>query len=215
MFREILLLEWERRRATLLLITAFYAVVPLLFLAELQPDEASFPARGLLSASAWSFLLVAALCVAALAWGAGGWRDERRGGWRYLLALPVDGRRIFLLRYLAGLVWLAVPLLLLGTVSLVAAAIASPPPGVYAYPGAFWGWVALASSLLYTVTFVLAARFAHPWIVLLGAAAAYLVLYVLLVLGSFPLPARLAEAVTWGAASPLGLLFDAPYLFDH
>lgn len=131
----------------------------------------------------------------------------------YALSLPIERPRFFVFRYLAGLLWLGVPLLLLALASFAVSSLAGLPRGMHAYPAAFTVWAAVASAL-HTVMWLLAARFARPWIVLLSAAGVYLALYTLLVLGTFPILSLLAEAVTWGGISPLRLLFDAPYLFD-
>lgn len=208
MMREFLRLEWERRRGILLLITALYAAVPLLYMATLG----GVAAGGVGSAAetfrvdplqVTALVLVLGILVAALAWGTGAWRDERRGGWVYALSLPIPRVHLFALRYLAGLAWLALPLASLVVLSYVAAAIAYVPPGMYTYPGAFSAWVVLVTWFLYTLTFVISARFEHPWIILLTAVGVLLVAYIVPGMGTFPTLSYFVEAVFWGGLSPL------------
>jgi hypothetical protein len=213
--REYLRLEWERRRGALLLVAAVCFLVPVISFVTAgwggaRADELK---SGLLDSEARGTLLLGALWVAALAWGAGAWRDERRGGWVYSLSLPVGRVQLFGLRYLSGLVWLALPLAVLGITAAVVAALADLPPGVYAYPGAFFRWCALTMWLMYTGMFVLAASVERPWTWVLGGAVAFVALNVALVLGTFPTLAFVAEMVNEGSVSPLRPLRDPQFLF--
>lgn len=58
MFREFVVLEWERRRATLLLVSVVYAAIPVLFLAGVVQAGGNALHPGLppcpRSASRWS-----------------------------------------------------------------------------------------------------------------------------------------------------------------
>lgn len=213
MLSEFLRLEWERRRLALLLVAAVCFGVPVAAFANVgwggaRPGELE---SGLLGGS--GMLLLAALWIAALGWGAGAWRDERRGGWIYALSLPVGRVQLFALRYLAGLAWLALPLAVLGVTASVLAGMAELPPGVYAYPGAFFRWSALTMWTLYTGMFVLAARFERPWVVLLSAVLVYIALNLAMALGTFPALAALLEVINQGDLSPVRLVRDAQLLF--
>ncbi|MBV9774426.1 MAG: hypothetical protein JO040_10780 [Gemmatimonadetes bacterium] len=208
MIREFLWVEWERRRGMLLLVTALYAAVPLMYLALL--GGVTRPGAGgaqlvfqVDPLQLTGLTLVLGVVLSAFAWGAGSWGDERRGGWVYALALPIQRTHLFALRYLAGLAWLALPLLALTALSFVAAAVASVPTGMYAYPGSFSSWAALVSWFLYTLAFVLSARFEHPWRIVAIAAAVLLVAATVPGFGVFPGLSRLVELVAWGGVTPL------------
>lgn len=208
MIREFLSVEWERRRGLLLLVTGLYAAVPLMYLATL--GGAARPGTGGAQTvlrvdplQLTALALVGAILLSALAWGGTSWRDERRGGWVYALSLPIQRTHLFALRYLAGLAWLGLPLLALTALSFVAAAVATVPVGMYAYPGSFSSWVVLVSWFLYTLAFVLSARFEHPWRLLGIAGAVFGVAALMVGLGVFPGLARVLELLFWGGASPL------------
>lgn len=208
MIREFLAVEWERRRGLLLLVTLLYAAVPMMYLATLggaaRPGadgaQTVFQVDPL---QLTGLTLVLGIVLAALAWGASSWTDERRGGWVYALSLPLPRTHLFALRYLAGLAWLALPLAALAALCFVAAAVATLPTGMYAYPASFSSWAALVTWFLYTLAFVLAARFEHPWRILVVAAALLVVAAMVPGFGVFPGLSRLVEVVAWGGASPL------------
>jgi hypothetical protein len=92
-------------------------------------------------------------------------------------------------------------------------ALAVLPPGVYAYPVAFTRAAAVAMWMLYTLMFVLSARFERPWVLVSFAVLGYLVVNLSFAFGVFPTLARAAEAVNFGALSPLRPLRESPTLF--
>lgn len=104
--------------------------------------------------------------------------------------------------------------MLLGVSAALVAAAAPLPAGVYAYPGAFFRWAALASWFLYTLMFVLSARFERPWASLLLTVFAGVMVVVLVNFGVFPMLSGLLEAVAFGTASPLRPLIDGLPLFS-
>jgi|GEM_PF-3153644 len=214
LLREFVRVDWERRRGLLLLTSAAFALGPVIALALLasgrrRPDGMN----GVLLSQNAGVLLMGMVCLGAMAWGAGTWADERRGHWIYGLSLPLSRVHLFGLRYAAGLVWLAVPLLLLGLSAALVSRAAELPAGVYAYPGAFTRWAALACWFLYTLMFVLAARFERPWTSLLLAGFTVVMLGTLVNFGVFPMLSGMVEAVIFGSASPLKPLVDGLPLF--
>lgn len=214
LLREFVRVDWERRRGLLLLTSAAFALGPVIALALLSSGRRRTDGiNGVLLSQNAGVLLMGVVCVGALAWGAGTWADERRGHWIYGLSLPLSRVHLFGLRYAAGLVWLAVPLLLLGLSAVLVSRAAELPAGVYAYPGAFFRWAALTSWFLYTLMFVLAARFERPWASLLLAGFAMVMLGTLVNFGVFPVLSGVVEAVVFGSASPLKPLVDGLPLF--
>ncbi len=215
LLREFVRTDWERRRSVLLLTSAVFALLPLVALALLSSSGRRRPASAtsLMVSQSISVLLVCVVCLGALAWGAGTWMDERRGGWIYALSLPLPRVHLFALRYLAGLFWLAVPLLLLGLSAAAVARAAELPAGVYAYPGAFVRWAAIAGWFLYTLMFVLSARVERPWAALMIAAVVVIAISMLMNFGVFPTITGLLEALVYGPASPLKPVVEVHPLF--
>ena len=214
LLREFVRVDWERRRGILLLTTAVFGLVPVVALALLGSGRRrSDSVSGLVLSQNAGVLLMGVVCLGALAWGAGTWADERRGNWIYALSLPLSRVHLFAMRYLAGLLWLLIPLVVLGISAAAVARAAQLPPGVYAYPGAFFRWVAVTSCFLYTLMFVLAARFERPWAALLLAGFTLMMMVVLVNLGVFPVLSGVVEAMVFGSASPLRLLVDGLSLF--
>jgi hypothetical protein len=215
LLREFVRVDWERRRGLLLLTSAAFALVPVIALALLASGRRRVDGiSGILLSQNAGVLLMGVVCLGALGWGAGTWADERRGSWIYGLSLPLSRVHLFGLRYVAGLVWLAVPLLLLGLSAALVARAPELPAGVYAYPGAFFRWAALTGWFLYTLMFVLSARFERPWASLLLTVFAGVMLSLLVNFGVFPLLSGVVEAMVFGAASPLRPLTDGLPLFS-
>ena len=146
---------------------------------------------------------------------AGAWTDERRGNWIYALSLPLSRVQLFALRYLAGLAWLAVPLALLGVSAAAVSGAAVLPVGVYAYPGAFFRWAALVSWFLYTLMFVVSARFERPWMAMLAVAGVVAGVSTLVNFGVFPLITGMVDAILFGHASPIKPFMDGYPLFSY
>lgn len=215
LLREFVRVDWERRRGVLLLTSAVFALTPLMAVAMLGPSarRRTESVTGLLLSQSTGVLLMGVVCLGALAWGAGTWADERRGNWIYALSLPLSRVQLFAMRYVAGLVWLAVPLLLLGVSAAVAARAAELPAGVYAYPGAFFRWAAVTCCFLYTLMFVVSARFERPWAALMLAVFVVAMMSILVSFGIFPLLSVAVEAVIFGSASPIRPLLDGHPLF--
>jgi hypothetical protein len=216
LLREFVRVDWERRRGVLLLTSAAFTLVPIVALVLLASGRRRADGiNGLLLSQNASVLLMGVVCLGALAWGAGTWADERRGSWIYGLSLPLSRVHLFGLRYVAGLAWLAVPLALLGVTAALVARAPELPPGVYAYPGAFFRWAALTSWFLYTLMFVLSARFERPWAFLLLTVFTGILLGVVVNFGVYPMLSGLVDAVIFGSASPLRPLVDGLPLFGY
>jgi hypothetical protein len=163
MLGEMLRTEVERRRVELAFLTLLFVATPGIYALQLAAADAASAGARLGSARQLASLLGIPLMIVAVRWGMGAWATERRGRWVYTLSLPVGRRRLFALRYLAALVWLAVPLLAVAAVSYAAAAALRLPPGLYAYPGQFVAWTVTFAWFLFTAGFVAAGASAHPW----------------------------------------------------
>lgn len=213
MIREFLFTEWQRRRLTLLMVSTVYGLVPLIALMSLHGGRAGRAREAIVQSQSTGTVLLACICLGAAVWGGGSWTDERRASWVYALSLPLGRVQLFALRYLAGLLWLLVPVATLGLLAYFAAHAVDLPAGVYAYPGAFVRWALLISWLLYSLTFVLAVRVERPLLVVLGIAVSIILLQVLLQFGTVGWLSRLTEALLFGDLSPLRPFRDAQLLF--
>lgn len=159
MFRQILYTQWKWSRLVVLLMTFIAFAIPVLSVQ--RAGEAAlehWEARRLLdSIGSWGVLypvLAAGLAVlmAMTAWG----RDHR-GHHVYALSLPVPRWHYALLRFGAGAVLLAAPVVAVWLGALVATAAATLPPGLHAYPHALALRFALAVLVAYAVFFAISA----------------------------------------------------------
>jgi ABC-type transport system involved in multi-copper enzyme maturation permease subunit len=212
LLREFVRMDWERRRTVLLLTSLVFALIPVVAVALLGRRRTD-GVTGLIVSQNAGVLLAGLVCAGALAWGAGTWADERRGSWIYALSLPLSRVHLFAMRYVAGLVWLAVPLLLLGLSAAAVSRVAELPAGVYAYPGAFFRWAALTGWFLYTLMFVVSARFERPWASLLLVFVVGMAMVILVNFGVFPVLSGVVDAMIFGRASPFRLITDGLPLF--
>jgi hypothetical protein len=205
--------EWGRRRSVILLLAAAAVLVPVIAYVGIvgnARDGSGDPVADLRLVGT-----VLAVWGVPLVWGGGAWKDEHRGGWVYALSLPVGRVRHFAYRYLAGLAWLLVPLAAMALCAYALAAFAQLPRGVYAYPGAFTAWACVTGWMLYSVMFVLGARFERPWMVVGGALVCMVLVNVALETGTFPLGARALELLLYGGASPMRALASGQLPFGY
>jgi hypothetical protein len=205
--------EWGRRRSVILLLTAASLLVPVVAYAGLAASARD--GSGDRVADLRLLGMVLAVWAVPLVWGGGAWKDEHRGRWVYALALPIGRVRHFALRYLAGLAWLLLPLAAMCLSARALAAFVQLPRGMYAYPGAFALWACMTGWLLYTVMFVLAARFERPWMIAVGTLLCLVLANVTLEMGTFPTGVRAMELLLYGAASPMRALASGQLPFGY
>ncbi len=159
MFKVILETQWKWARMPLLAATVAAFTLPMLSVRGLgggvSSGIAAFNAMAAMENWAIAYPLVAAavgLLLALTAWGS----DHRQGHY-YALSLPIPRWRYSLLRLGAGFVLLAGPVIGIALGSSVAAAAASIPAGLTAYPLALAIRFGLAAAMSYTVFFAIAA----------------------------------------------------------
>jgi hypothetical protein len=159
MFRMILFTQWKWSRLILLpaVIAAFALPVFSVQVAG-TPNQSGWEARRMLSAvQSWglAYPLLAtgiALAMAMTAWGA-----DHRGRHVYALSLPVPRWHYALQRFGAGIVLLIAPALALWIGATLAAATATIPTGLHAYPLALALRFTLALAVAYAVFFAITA----------------------------------------------------------
>lgn len=137
MFRVMLWSQWKWSRQALAFLCLLAFALPLVTLraAADAGGIGRWEVLRLLSALqsyGMFYPLLAGLCGLLLAFTA--WQSDRRGRHVYALALPIERWRYVLLRFGAGLVLLAGPVLLVWLGALVAVARITLPQGLHGYP---------------------------------------------------------------------------------
>ncbi len=178
MFRAILYTQWKWTRLALLPGVVIAFSLPVLSVQGAGDSRLPYwVLRGVGGYGVWFPALAAALglLVAVTAW-----REDHRGGHVYALSLPVERWRYALLRFAAGAVLLAGPIVALWLGSLLATAAASIPPTLRAYPNAVALRFALAALVAYGLFFAVSAGTARTATYVLGGVAALIAFDVLL-----------------------------------
>lgn len=159
MFKVILETQWKWARMPLLLATVAAFTLPMISVRGLGEEVATGIAAlyAMASMENWAIaypLLAAAvgLLLALTAWGS----DHRQGHY-YALSLPIPRWQYSFLRLGAGFVLLAGPVIGIAVGSSLAAAAASIPAGLSAYPLALAIRFGLAAAMSYTIFFAIAA----------------------------------------------------------
>jgi hypothetical protein len=159
MFKVILETQWKWARMPLLLATVAAFTIPMISVRGLGEGTASGmnALYAMVSMANWAVaypLLAAAvgLLLALTAWGS----DHRQGHY-YALSLPIPRWRYSFLRLGAGFMLLAGPVIGIAIGSSLAAAAASIPAGLTAYPLALAIRFGLAATMAYTMLFAVSA----------------------------------------------------------
>ena len=158
MFRAIVYTQWKWCRLPLFLSVLAGFALPILSLQRVSQVGGYWQTRAMLaSVQAWGILypiLAAslALLVAALAWAA-----DHRGRHVYPLSLPVPRWHYVLLRFGAGLVLLAAPVVAVWIGGLLASSTVTIPTGLHAYPTMLAARFALAVFVTYALFFAISA----------------------------------------------------------
>jgi hypothetical protein len=178
MFRVILYTQWKWTRLALLpgVIIAFSLPV----LSIQGSGDWGFASWALRTAGGWAVWFPALAAALGLLVAVTAWREDHRGGHVYALSLPIERWRYALLRFAAGALLLAAPIVALWVGSLIATAAASIPPTLRAYPNALALRFALAAFVAYGLFFAISAGTARTAAYVLGAVAVVIALDVLL-----------------------------------
>lgn len=154
MFRAILATQWKWSKGALLLATLASFAVPMLSVRDSAYAFETLDARGVLSTmqswGVWYAGIAAAigLALAMLAWG-----PDHTGRHVYALSLPIERWRYVALRFGAGALLLAAPIIALWVSGLIATSVSALPPGLHGYPTALAFRFALAVLLAYALFF--------------------------------------------------------------
>lgn len=180
MFRAILKTQWQWTRVAVLLAAIAAFAMPLVSMnSGLQTQ---FPRTYIMNMQEWGIgyaLLASAagLLVAILAWS-----SDHRGHHVYALALPVARWRYVLMRFGAGVVFLAPVVVALALGATLASAVFPIPQGLHAYPLALTARFGLAALVAFAIFFAISSATARTAGLMLGVIIA-------VVLGQFFLDA--------------------------
>lgn len=181
MFRAILMTQWKWSRLIILLATIAGFVLPL---ASLQSASTAFDAATFVTAmQAWAtgYALLAAMVGLLVALSA--WQPDHAGRHVYALSLPVSRARYTALRFGAGSVFLAIPIVAVLIGCLVVAGIGAIPAGLHAYPLELTVRFALAAFVAYAIFFAIASSTPQAAGVVIGVIVAVLFTQYLLTVG--------------------------------
>jgi hypothetical protein len=152
-FLAILRVQWQWSRAVTGPATLLLLGLPFLMLQGVT--SAKLPVEVMYLVASWTSVLPAVAALLGLLVALAAWAADRRGQHIHALSLPIARWRYVLLRYQAGLVLLAFPLLgfLAGTVLAVGAT--SLPAGLQGYPWALAARFATAALLAFSLFFAI------------------------------------------------------------
>lgn len=157
MFQVILYTQWKWSRVVVVLSVVVGFALPIL---SVQPAGASEPTRYdvqylLQTIQSWSVWYAAFATGLGLLLATTAWAHDHRGRHVYALSLPLPRWHYALLRFTAGAVLMAAPIVALWIGALLATATAQIPPGLQAYPNALALRFALAALTAYAVFFAI------------------------------------------------------------
>jgi len=180
MFRAILYTQWKWSRIPLLfgVLTSF--ALPILSMQRVSSVTGYWQTRAMLSSvQAWGILYPIVGTGLALLVGALAWAADHRGRHVYALSLPLPRWHYALLRFGAGLVLLAAPVMAVWIGGLLATATVTIPTGLHAYPTMLAARFALAVFVTYALFFAISAGTVRMAGYVLGALAFVLVVEVI------------------------------------
>jgi len=172
MFRAIVLSQWKWSRLVVLLATITAVALPLASLRTAVQGYSAVEFVGLMQQWAPGYALLAAAAGLLVALSA--WQQDHAGRHVYALSLPVTRTRYTAMRYGAGALFLASPVVAVLIGSLIVAASGAVPDGLHAYPLELAARFALAAFVAYSIFFAIASSTPQTAGVVLGAVAAVL-----------------------------------------
>lgn len=182
MLRVILFQQWKGARMLLFLAGIAAFAVPVLSVSTYSWTDraAGDPAGVLFLGYAVGFLYPAIAAAAGLIVAVTAWGPDHRGGHVYALALPLSRWRYAGLRFVAGLILIAAPIVMLGLGAGLVAATTPIPEGLAIYPLALTARFALAALVAYALFFAVAAGTTRTAATILGVMAGLVVVQVVL-----------------------------------
>src|SRR5438876_972452 len=161
MFRVVLLTQWKWSRIAVLAGLLATFALPVLSIQEAGvfsgpsralPEHAS---RLLDVVQTWGLAYPVLALVLGVLMAVSAWGPDHRGRHVYALSLPVPRWHYVLLRFAAGALLLLMPIMAMGIAAAFAAATATLPAGLHAYPLALTFRFGLALLVAYAVVFAI------------------------------------------------------------
>lgn len=182
MFKAILYTQWKWSRVVVALSVVLAFALPIMSVQRAGITEPSrWEVQELLGTiemwSVWYAVLTAGL---GLLMATTAWAQDHRGRHVYALSLPIPRWQYAMLRFAAGSLLLAAPVLALWISALLATAMAQIPPGLNAYPNALALRFALAAFLAYSIFFAISAGTTRTAAYVLAVIGALVVTQVML-----------------------------------
>lgn len=181
MFRVLLYAQWKWSRLIVTLGTIAAFALPVISVQGFARDAAS-PVRSgeLLSAmQSWGVLYPVLAAALGLLVAMATWAPDHRGRHIHALSLPLPRWRYALLRFAAGLVLLAPPMLALLVGAVLATRSAAIPAGLEGYPVALFIRFALATAVAFSVFYAISAGTTRTAAVILATLAGVVAIQVI------------------------------------
>lgn len=181
MFLVLLYTQWKWSRIVVALGTIAAFVLPILSVQGFARGASSpAPSGELLSAmQSWGVLYPVLAAALGLLVAMATWAPDHRGRHVHALSLPLPRWRYALLRFAAGLVLLAPPVLALLAGAVLATHTADIPPGLEGYPLALVLRFALATVVAFSVFFAISASTTRTAAIILATLGGVLVIQIL------------------------------------
>jgi hypothetical protein len=159
MFRVILYTQWKWSRLIVVLGSVAGFALPIISLqGAARPDSSPLTPGDLLrTVQSWGVLYPVLAATLGLLVALTTWTPDHRGRHVHALILPVPRWRYVLLRFGAGMVLLAAPIVAVMAGALLATWTATIPAGLQGYPGALAVRFALAVLVAFAVFFAVSA----------------------------------------------------------
>jgi hypothetical protein len=159
--RQTLMLQWKAARWPLLpfVLASFGLPLAAMTTAGAAGEREVFSAGmvTLLVMQQWLVLLPLTAALLGLTIGLTAWAWDHRANHVYALALPIERWRYALLKLVAGVLVLLIPVVAAWAGALTGAVLTDVPPGLHEYPNAFALRFLLAALITFAATFALAA----------------------------------------------------------
>ena len=181
MFRAILYTQWKWSRLIVVLGSVAGFALPIISLqGAARPDSSPLTPGDLLrTVQSWGVLYPVLAATLGLLVALATWAPDHRGRHVHALVLPLPRWRYVLMRFGAGAVLLAAPIIAVSAGALLATWTATIPVGLQGYPGALAVRFALAVLVAFAVFFAVSAGTARTAGIILALIGGLLLVQVL------------------------------------
>jgi hypothetical protein len=217
MFRAVLASQWKWSRLIVVLGTVAAFAIPLVSLqGAARADRGALQAQELLRAvQSWGSLYPLLATALGLLMAIAAWAPDHRGRHIHALTLPLERWRYVMLRFGAGFVLLAAPIVAVVIGSSLAVLTATLPPGLQSYAIALGVRFAFAVFVAYAVFFAVSAGTARTAGIILGIIVVVILAQVVASIASIDVDIlRIAQAVLLLGPGPLAVFTGRWMLID-